>query len=109
MTPLSALCASLLALAALLVSVPQRWLRTLGQCVAVGGCLLVLAPSFADGLAPLFAQLPPSPLDELTSGRAHSTLPGATRIMLIATALALPPNARASLRRGEGGLLCLTW
>jgi hypothetical protein len=25
-----------------------------------------------------------------------------------AMALALPPNARASLPRGEGGLLCLT-
>ena len=30
------------------------------------------------------------------------------RAINFATALALPPNARASLPWGEGGLLCLT-
>src|SRR6185436_6024391 len=89
MTPLSASCIALLALAALLVSFPRRWMRAVGQCVAACACLLALAPSLAGAVIALFAQLPSSPLDTFLQSLPDSGLPAATSIMLIATALAL--------------------
>ena len=105
MTPLAALCSTLLSVAALLVSFPRRWMRVLGQCVATCACLLTLAPSLAGMVTSLFARLPHSPIDDLVRDLPGNALPAATCIMLIATSIALlllPSRGRLTAHLGAG-------
>jgi len=88
MTPLSAASGTMLALAALLVSLPRRWSQIVGQCFAAAGGLLALTPSFAPVLAPLLQQLAP-PFDPFAAMLPEGGVPGATSAILIATSVAL--------------------
>lgn len=88
MSPLTALCAGVLALAALAVSARPRWVRALGQALALLTCALTLVPFFIDSwggwqASPALALLLP-PGDEMRGG-----MTGASSFMLAATAIAL--------------------
>ncbi len=84
LSPLAALCTVTLALAALAVSATPRWLRAMGQALALLSCALTLLPFFVDYFSGWAAA---SGLAQLLS--ADDGMGGAGRFMYAATAIAL--------------------
>ncbi len=92
MSPLSALCAIVLSLAAVAMSVPAMLARGLGQLLAVLGFGIALPSTASRAVEPWFNSMfgPVIPLaDTLLPATAANGMSGATSLMLGATALAL--------------------